>query len=99
MVFGHHALYTKGVDHSIEARSLRLPAAAYDEGGAAERWRMGRGGAWRAPRRHGFGLERVLVEGGAAAYFAGHEHVMQVRGGKARVQCRGFPCATSSLPM
>ena len=68
IVFGHHALYTKSIGHIDEAKCLRLPSYFLRPLGEVE-----------AVRRPGYGLEHVLVEGGASAYICGHEHVMQVR--------------------
>lgn len=67
LVFGHHTLYTKGAGHVAEAKCLRLASYASRLLGEVE-----------PVVRRGFGLERILARGGAAAYFCGHEHVMQV---------------------
>jgi len=63
IVFAHHPLYTAGLHHGTLARCLRQQMYSYGCGPRVE-----------AP---GYGLEDVLVDSGAHAYFAGHEHVFQ----------------------
>jgi O-acetyl-ADP-ribose deacetylase (regulator of RNase III) len=69
VVFGHHALYTKGIGHGAEAQCLRLPAYSF----------RGRSGLPSADLTSsiGFNLEHVLALGGATAFLHGHEHVLQ----------------------
>jgi hypothetical protein len=76
IVFGHHTLYTKGRGHGAEAKCLRLSSYTYRERYGDE--------LKSAP---GFGMEGVLAAGGAAAYFHGHEHVLQAH-----------PSPTSGVP-
>eukprot|EP00811_Abedinium_folium_P011697 NODE_20834_length_780_cov_4.392037.p3 GENE.NODE_20834_length_780_cov_4.392037~~NODE_20834_length_780_cov_4.392037.p3 ORF type:complete len:206 (-),score=39.03 NODE_20834_length_780_cov_4.392037:45-662(-) len=65
IVFGHHPMYTRGSAHGILGNCLRAERYSYVSS---------REGHVTAP---GYGLEDVLVEGGAHAYLAGHEHIFQ----------------------
>jgi len=62
IVIGHHPVYTKGRHHGIIARCLREETWIEAEGGDPE---------------PGYGMERVLLDGGTHIYLAGHEHVLQ----------------------
>jgi len=64
IVLGHHPLYTKGRKHGIIARCLRDDSFIDKEGEEPQ---------------SGYGMEQVLIEGGAHIYLAGHEHVLQHR--------------------
>lgn len=65
IVMGHHPCYNQGLGHA--ACCLRLKDREYhitDRNGDLQ-------------KRPGYGLEQVLVEERADAYFCGHEHVFQ----------------------
>jgi hypothetical protein len=62
IVFGHHPMYTQGVKHSLIGRCLRDATYTVDPSSDAIA---------------GYGLEDVLVHGGARVYISGHEHVCQ----------------------
>jgi len=64
IVLGHHPLYTKGRKHGIIARCLKDDSYVAVEGEESQ---------------SGYGMENVLIEGGAHIYLAGHEHVLQHR--------------------
>lgn len=76
IVFGHHPMYTQGKGHGDVGRSLRLPSQS--EGSVANSTGTGGAGASGRSRHRRFGLEAVVSQGGAQAYFSGHEHVFQV---------------------
>lgn len=63
VVFAHHPIYTQGASHNIECSCLR-----------AEKFMTKRNG-----EQPGYNLEAALVEAGVDVYYAGHEHVFQVR--------------------
>ena len=65
VVFGHHPLYTQGLNHGKVAKCLRSREYSYLSPDGNE------------CSSSGYNLEDVLLEGGVHAYFAGHEHVLQ----------------------
>lgn len=78
IVFGHHPMYTQGVGHSTVADCLRLEDYTF-------KWKNSnhpgshstRSTAEEMVSAPGYGMERKLIDGGAHAYFCGHEHVFQ----------------------
>jgi tartrate-resistant acid phosphatase type 5 len=70
IVYGHHAMYTKGNGHGSVARCLKDPTYTFS---AYNRDTMSR----ESVVSEGLGLEALLVEGGAALYISGHEHIFQ----------------------
>jgi len=64
IVLGHHPIYTKGRSHGVIARCLKDDTFIIKEGDEPA---------------SGYGMEKVLLEGRAHIYLAGHEHVLQHR--------------------
>jgi len=65
VVFGHHPMYTKGVNHGRLGRCLRDDKYEVQTL-SGERVCL-----------PGYGLEKVLIANGVDAYFSGHEHLLQ----------------------